>query len=160
MSTNTIDADKVSEVLCESLKNHAEKATNAEEKELFESLQAKAEFLSVERNIIINALRNCYEGFKYADEYAGILQMHMSDEEFNSAMEDYKKDLVPKFGITYRDIDDQQIVTEAAVVLTAIDKELGTADIAELLNTDVLKTEEALQKYKVYKDGKVEETKS
>ena len=113
-------------------------------------------FFAFEREILILALRNALSMARYASDYASVLQAYMNNEDFDKAIDEYNNDILPKYSKSLRqEVDNDRIAMEAKIILSALNEELGTDEIAELLNLDVYKTEEALQLYK----KKTEDTK-
>lgn len=93
--------------------------------------------------VLENALRNTVKMFRLSDEYACFLQERVSAEDYDSAMDSYRE-----FAMSYvrvpRDISAGEIAYEAKTVLNALDEELSSDELADILNLDVMAVESAL----------------
>lgn len=108
--------------------------------------------VTIERDTLILALKQAIAYYRYAIDYAELLQAHMSEEDYNNAMAEYHTDFLAKYDSQHNalreDVSDDRIAVEAKILLSVLDSELSTDEIAALLNLDVFQTEKALQQFK------------
>ena len=104
--------------------------------------------INAERNngILKNALRNSLKMRRLSDEYACLLQKKIPDGNFNEVLGEYEKISAP-YAFEARSVPAKEIAFEAKVVLDAVGGELGSDEIADLLELDVLDVENALTEY-------------
>ena len=104
--------------------------------------------INAERNngILKNALRNSLKMRRLSDEYACLLQEKIPDDNFNEVLGEYEKISAP-YAFEARSVPAKEIAFEAKVVLDAVGGELGSDEIADLLELDVLDVENALTEY-------------
>ena len=105
-----------------------------------------------ETQILRNALRNTLQMFRLADKYVSILQEYISDDEYETAVESYQ-DIAMAYARTPRTPSSKDIAKEAKIVLKAVGENLGSADLADILNLDVMDVENALTQYSAEKNN-------
>lgn len=96
--------------------------------------------------ILKNALRNSIKMRRLSDEYICLLQEKLSDEAYNEVAEEYEKIAAP-YAFKARSISSNEIAIEAKVVLNAFGDDLGSDEIADVLELDVLDVENSLAEH-------------
>lgn len=122
----------------------------SEQIQRFSSHVVSARELCARTEILKYALCNAVKMFRLSDEYACLLQDKVSPEDYDEAMDDYKE-IAEHYVRTPRDLAAREIAREAKIVLDALDEELGSDELADILNLDVMAVENALTEYSVYK---------
>ena len=75
-----------------------------------------------------------------------LLQDKISDEDFETIASEYKKISIP-YAFEARSLPAREIAVEAKVILDAAEEELGSEEIADILELDVTDVENALREY-------------
>ena len=92
------------------------------------------------------ALRSSIKMRRLSDEYTCLLQDKISDEDFETIASEYKKISIP-YAFEARSLPAHEIAVEAKVILDAAGEELGSDEIADILELDVTDVENALREY-------------
>ena len=96
--------------------------------------------------MLILALRNTFCILRRTKELCSILEANMADDEYERAYEEYEEGNSIMRQI--RKLTSDGIAIEAKILLRVLGQELGSEEIAEMLNLDVLEVERTLQNYK------------
>lgn len=113
--------------------------------EIINSLMSFAE-IEKEKKILEYALRSMFKANKLSGEYTALIEASVPDEEYEQLMQSYEE-IAKKYAYRLRKISPQELVKEAKVVLDAIGEELGSDEIAEILELDVTEVEHVLSEY-------------
>ena len=103
-----------------------------------------------ENEVLERALRSVWKMSKLSGNYASLMEKFVSDDDYNIAMRDYE-DIAKLYAYKPRKLKPYEIAFEAKTVLDAVSEELGSDEIAEILELDVMDVEKALSEYS-YKD--------
>jgi len=109
-------------------------------------LKSIVEYLFAVKLAISKVFKNLYNMYKFQEECCCKAMENLSPEEYDKVNKEIQK-IQEKFAISIVDLEDDEIAAAAKIILGELDMSLSTADIADLMHTDVLRTEEALQKY-------------
>ena len=107
-----------------------------------------------EKKILEYALRSMFKMNKLSGEYAALMEATISDEEYEQLMQSYEEIAKP-YAYKIRKLSPQELVREAKIILDAIGEELGSDEIAEILELDVTEVERVLSEYTLTQ-GKIE----
>ena len=86
------------------------------------------------------ALKNTYTKWQHAEEYIGILEQNMTDEEYEAAQEEYEE-----YSRKPRNLSSSEIAIASKLVLEAVGVEMSSNELSEVLNLDTLAVENALK---------------
>lgn len=86
------------------------------------------------------ALKNTYTKWQHAEEYIGILEQNMTDEEYETAQEEYEE-----YSRKPRNLSSGEIAIASKLVLEAVGVEMSSDELSEVLNLDALAVEKALK---------------
>ena len=106
------------------------------------STQMLSLLLSANRvfEILGYALKNTYTKWQHAEEYIGILEQNMTDEEYEAAQEEYEE-----YSRKPRNLSASEIAIASKLVLEAVGVEMSSDELSEVLNLDTLAVENALK---------------
>ena len=106
------------------------------------STQMLSLLLSANRvfEILGYALKNTYTKWQHAEEYIGILEQNMTDEEYEAAQEEYEE-----YSRKPRNLSASEIAIASKLVLEAVGVEMSSDELSEVLNLDALAVEKALK---------------
>ena len=96
--------------------------------------------------ILAEALKNTYKTWQHSEEYIGILEQNMTDEEYENASNAYEE-LSTTYARKPRKLSSSEIAIASKLVLEAIGEEMGSDEISEVLNLDVPEVEHALNEH-------------
>ena len=96
------------------------------------------------------ALGRIYEMLRSAEERCRILEAHMTYEEYEEAAVEYNEELIMHVRHP-RKQSSEETAEEAKILLKALGAKLGSDEIAEMLNLNVMEVEWALQQFDVVK---------
>ena len=113
--------------------------------ELVNSLMSFIE-IEKEKKILQYALRSMFKMNKLSGEYTAMIEASVSDEEYEQLMQSYEE-IAKSYAYKLRKISPYELLREAKVVLDAIGEELGSDEIAEILELDVTEVERVLSEY-------------
>ena len=99
-----------------------------------------------EKEVLERALRSMWKMSKLSREYASLMEEFVSDDNYDIAMRDYE-DIARPYAYKPRKLKPYEIAFEAKKVLDAVNEELGSDEIAEILELDVMDVEKALSEY-------------
>ena len=99
-----------------------------------------------EVEVLKYALRNLWSMRKLSQEYSSLLKENISDENYEKVMDSYTK-IAKNYAFTPRNLPPEEIAYSAKLILDTIDEELGSDDIADLLELDVMNVENVLTQY-------------
>ena len=97
-----------------------------------------------ELQVLALALNNIYGRQKQAEEYIMILESRITEEGYEEATEEYEKGFM-NYSRNPRKQPHIDTARQAKILLKALKRELGSDEIAEMLNLDVWEVESALQ---------------
>lgn len=113
--------------------------------EIINSLMSFAEIVK-EKKILEYALRSMFKANKLSGEYAALLEESIPNEKYELLMQSYQEIAKP-YAYKLRKISPHELIKEAKTVLDAIGEELGSDEIAEILELDVTEVERVLSEY-------------
>jgi hypothetical protein len=122
------------------------------EKEFFSENVFTVSKLSFENKVLKYALQNLREMFRLSNEYAVRLEEAISPKKYGK-IEGSLKSLLLSYAREPRCLPRQDVIDEARVVLLALKEELGSDEIADMLNLDVVDVDNALNACCVEKFG-------
>ncbi len=99
-----------------------------------------------EKKILEYALRSMFKANKLSGEYAALLEESIPNEKYELLMQSYQEIAKP-YAYKLRKISPHELIKEAKTVLDAIGEELGSDEIAEILELDVTEVERVLSEY-------------
>ena len=102
--------------------------------------------LETEKDTLSLAVKNMLRTIKRSDECIGILQENMTDVEYEHAMDEYYKADGQQIK-TYRNLPSREIAQEAKTILQATGDILGSDELGEILNLNVMDVEHSLREY-------------
>ena len=94
------------------------------------------------------ALKRICEILKCTEERCRILEANMTEDEYETASEEYDEELIRHIRHPRRQTS-EETAEEAKILLKALGVELGSDEIAEMLNLGVMEVERALQEHKL-----------
>ena len=102
--------------------------------------------LNEKERILKDALCNTVKMLRFLDDYVNLLQEYISPEDYNAAMEHFDE-IAEAHRRVLRHVSNEQIAREAKVVLDSVGEELGSDELADILNLDAMSVEFALSKF-------------
>ena len=106
-------------------------------------------FNASKRNRVLEfALKNSWKMHRLSQDYSNLLEDNMPEENYNNAMISYEE-VAKSYAFIPRNLSPDEIAYSAKVILEAIDEDLGSDDIADLLELDVMDVENALTQYSI-----------
>ena len=102
--------------------------------------------LEKEKEVLSRGLRSTLKKSRLSEEYASLIEEHISDEDYEAVMLDYEE-LAKPYSYKVRRIAPPEVALEAKIILDVLDEELSSDEIAEILELDVMDVETALTEY-------------
>lgn len=115
--------------------------------QFFSLLKTLSDAKRENRTLSLALGRTC-EMLRSAEERCRILEAKMTDEEYEEVAEEYDEELIMHVRQP-RKQSSEETAEEAKILLKVLGVELGSDDIAEMLNLGVMEVERALQEHKL-----------
>lgn len=96
--------------------------------------------------VMEEVFHNTFKLYKFMEEYSCLLQEYISPEDYDEAMKSFHERTAP-YARASRKLSDEEIAYDAKLVLSITGGELGSDELADILNVHVFDVDRALRKY-------------